>query len=100
MKLQLQHRSIRVRLDRAEFTSLLRGHTLQLDVRHGADALFAMEISGGPGLDLVRGSQGWRLRLPLADLEAYATTLPRRDGLRYDLGDGLGIDVEVDIRGR
>ena len=98
MKLQLQHRAIRVRLDRAEFDSLLRGHALQLDLRHGGDAFLVVEVAGGPGLELARSADGWRLQLPVADLEAYAPTLPRRDGLHFDLGDGFGVDLEVDIR--
>ena len=98
MKLQLQHRSIRVRLDRAEFDSLLQGHALQLDLRHGDDVVLAVEVAGGTRLDLVRSADRWRLQFPLADLEAYAPTLPRRDGLHFDLADGLGIDLEVDIR--
>ena len=100
MKLQLQHRAIRVRLDRAEFDSLLRGLTLRLALRRGDDALFAVEISAGPRLELTRGAEGWRLQLPAGELEAYAPTLPRRDGLHFDLGDGLGIDLEVDLRGK
>ena len=98
MKLQLQHRSIRVRLERAEFDSLLLGRSLRLDLRRGAATLLAVEVVAATGLGLARDGDGWRLELPVSDLEAYAPTLPRRDGLHFDLGDGLGVDLEVDLR--
>jgi hypothetical protein len=98
MKLQLQHRSIRVRLDRAEFTALIEGHPLRLDLRHGADALLAVEVVAGRVAALTRDGHDWRLELPLADLEAWAPTLPRRDGLHFGLDGGLVIDLEVDVR--
>ena len=98
MKLQLQHRAIRVRLDRAEFDTLIRGLTLRLDLLHAGEALLEFEVAVGPDLGMSRHDRGWRLQLPLADLETYAPTLPRRDGLHFDLGDGLGVDLEVDLR--
>lgn len=100
MKLQIGGRGLRVRIDEAELASLRAGEALALAPRVGAHALVDLRVELGDAFAFDARDMALRLRLPRADVEAYAASLPRRDGLRFDLpGDGaLRLDFEVDVR--
>lgn len=102
MKVQLQTGSMRLRIDESELADLLAGNPLALRCAVAATPLFALRLTLSDRLQLqLTPAAGWQLTLPTAALRDYATTLPRRDALVLELGDGaapLRIDLEVDVR--
>ncbi|MFO1407088.1 MAG: hypothetical protein U1F08_06090 [Steroidobacteraceae bacterium] len=100
MNLTLRDRSLRLRVTPGEFAALRGGATLQLSPSHAGRAILSLELACGPSLGFFVDATCWRLVLPAADLDGFAATLPRRDGLHYDLGDGLVLEFEVDVRSR
>jgi hypothetical protein len=101
MKVQLQSRSMRVRIDEAELAELLAGATLDLRVGTADQPLLALRVTLADALRLQQ-DDGWRLQLPSIDVRAYADSLPRRDALVLQVeGEGstaLRIEFDVDVR--
>jgi hypothetical protein len=101
MKVQLQSRSMRVRIDEAELGELLAGATLDLHVGTAGQPLLALRVELADALTL-QHDHGWQLRLPSTEVHTYVDGLPRRDALVLQVeGEGsaaLRIEFEVDVR--
>ncbi|MBL8299429.1 MAG: hypothetical protein JNN30_13910 [Rhodanobacteraceae bacterium] len=103
MKLQLHGQRLRFRIDEAELARLLDGQTLADQTRLGPVQLHERRLHLHDGttaaLDWKDGNLA--LTLPRTAIEDYVTGLPRRDALRFVLGEGeaaLHLDFDVDVR--
>lgn len=103
MKLQIEGSQLRFRLSEAELARLLDGEAV-LDRTTWPEGLATRTLHLS---DIEAPALRWHgadieLTLPRAAVEAYATTLPRRDALAFVLGASeaalLQIDFEVDVR--
>lgn len=97
MKLQLQTGNARLRLDEAELARLLAGEMLVLTIAPWPGADWCLEVALGTALTLRREPR-LQLQLPRATVEAYATTLPRRDACAFALADDFDLRLEIDVR--
>ena len=98
MKLQVQDRSLRLRVDEAGLAALLDGQSLAIDVTHAGRRLLSLVACIGPELRFDCEADAWRLVLPAEAIARYANSLPRRDGLEFELDGGLRLAFEVDVR--
>lgn len=103
MKLQLHGQRLRFRIDEAELARLLQGQTLIDQTRLGPAPSYERRLCLHDGaaatLDWNDGSLA--LTLPRTDVLDYIAGLPRRDALRFVLGEGetaLSLDFDVDVR--
>lgn len=101
MRVQMQARSLRLRLQEDELHRLLDGDTVENrtplpDGRQAVQQVHLARATAWQSEDTT-----WRIALPVADVADYATRLPTRDGLRYslDTSDGaLELQFDVDVR--
>ena len=103
MKLQLEGQRLRLRIDEAELARLLAGETLadptRLAPAQSLERRLCLRDQAAATLDWSGGNIV--LVLPCAAVQDYSTSLPRRDALRFALGEGetaLTLDFEVDVR--
>lgn len=109
MKVQLQTRRLRLRVDEAELATLLGGESIRLTLVHGPAIHWTYTVSLAAALDGVDlaapAPARVSIRLPHGAVQAYAATLPRRDALSFEIessGQGADalerVDFEVDVR--
>jgi len=103
MKVQCSEQRLRLRVDEAELARLQRGEAVTMRTitpvgawQSGIELIDAVEPEW-------RGNLAeWLIRLPQAAVAAYASQLPMRDALRFELpidgGACLQLDFEVDVR--
>lgn len=105
MKLQLSGQTLRVRLSADDVDQLQHaGRCDDATSVAGFRWRRLLSLGDGPQPELSQVDGVWRLTVPRADFDGLLATLPRRDGLQYELaGDSadpvLEIRVEVDLRG-
>lgn len=99
MKVQLQAQTLRFRIDEDELAALLDGAEVlnRTTLPGGAVFVQRLVLAGQDPATLACTPALWQLRLPLAQVQAYATRLPCRDGLEFQL-DPLRLSFEVDVR--
>ena len=100
MKLTISERCLRLRVSSREFAELAGGATLSLSPSRVGSPLVVLTVEAGAALDLHFAGAAWRIVLPAGELAAFGSTLPRRDGLRFELDDELSLELEVDVRNR
>lgn len=103
MKVQLQHQSVRIRLDEDELARLLAGDTLGNLTRFGTAPPWALLVALGEqdAAALVYEGHTPRIVLPAGLIRAYNERLPCRDGLSFALEHGhelLKLQFDVDVR--
>ncbi|MBT2767391.1 hypothetical protein J7J08_07045 [Stenotrophomonas sp. ISL-67] len=103
MKVQLQHQSVRVRVDEDELARLLAGQTLSNLTRLGTAPPWALLIVLGTqdAASLEYEGHAPRIVLPAGLITAYSGRLPCRDGLSFRLEQGheaLQVQFDVDVR--
>lgn len=105
MKLQIEGQRFRFRVDEAELARLLAAESVLDQTQLGEVQIPRRRIVLGSiaTAQLAWGPQEIRLELPQDAVRAYATSLPRRDALSFNLEAGaampaLVIDFEVDVR--
>lgn len=103
MKVQLQHQSVRVRVDEDELARLLAGQTLSNLTRLGAAPPWALLIVLGAQDAASIDCEGHapRIVLPAALITAYSGRLPCRDGVAFHIEQGheaLHLQFDVDVR--
>jgi hypothetical protein len=104
MRLQLEGQHLRVRIDEEELARLLAGAPVHAQTRFGdAFALRARLRLGEVAQPQWAGAvDDWQLTLPAADVREFASRLPTREGLHYQLavreGDALDLLFDVDVR--
>lgn len=103
MKVQLQHQSVRIRVDEGELAKLLAGEALGNITRFGLAPPWAVLLHLGPQdtAEIVYKGTTPLVVLPAALISAYQERLPCRDGLSFQLAQGqetLHLQFDVDIR--
>jgi hypothetical protein len=103
MKVQLQHQSVRIRVDEGELAKLLAGEALGNLTRFGLAPPWALLIQLGQRDTAEIAYKGTTplVVLPAALISAYRDRLPCRDGLSFQLAQGhetLHLQFDVDIR--
>lgn len=103
MKVQLQHQSVRIRLDEDELAKLLAGEALGNLTRFGLAPPWTLLLQLGTKdtAEITYKGTTPLVVLPAALIHAYRDRLPCRDGLAFQLEQGhetLHLQFDVDIR--
>ena len=105
MKIQIQPRALRVRLDEREFAQLLAGAPIvqQLELGGGVGLRHSVELVADDRPVLLATHEHWRLQLPREAVRAYGQRLPCREGMEFTLpldpGQApLRLTFDVDVR--
>ena len=99
MKVQFEARRLRLRVGNAEFAALRAGDTLVVSLDWPGRP-WRLALIAGDSVRIATSGEEVTLVLPRTDLDALATRLPARDGLRYtvELPSGpLDLRFEVDL---
>ncbi|WP_199099469.1 hypothetical protein [Dyella sp. ASV21] len=102
MKVQLQDQTLRVRIDEAELARLLDGAEVSNHTQWPDGVVECQRLALGATPGWQRESDGWRIVLNRAEVHAFASRLPSRDGLPITLavpsGEPLQLLFDVDVR--
>ena len=105
MKLQIKGQQLRFRIDEVELAQLLAGEPLIEQTILNAEQICRRKLLlySAPLPELTWSANAITLKLPQEAVRSYVASLPRRDALRFTLGEGeaaLHLDFEVDVRVR
>jgi hypothetical protein len=102
MKVQLQGQSLRLRIDEAELARLLDGATVDNRTSWPDGRAERHELALGNAPGWLRDGDGWRVTLDDAEVRAFASRLPSREGLSLSLpvpgAEPLELLFDVDVR--
>lgn len=103
MKVQLSDGRARLRVDEAEFAGLLAGETVVSKTAFpGGTWIVRLVTDASPGCAASLHAGVLSLRLSRAEMTAYQSRLPCREGVTWvlagDDGVGVRIEFEVDVR--
>jgi len=103
MKVQLQGQTLRLRVDEHELAVLLAGETVANLTRFGSGGGWSQAIRLHEGLAarLASSADTLQVGLPRQAVLALQASLPSRDGLAFQVGQGddsLEIRFDVDVR--
>jgi hypothetical protein len=103
MNVRFSDRAIRLRVSRAELDQLLSGRAVALELSLPRGRRFRTNVRPA-ALDvwqLDSDPTGFWISLPRSELEVFAQTLPRKEGIehRFETADGeVLVAFEVDLR--
>ena len=103
MKVQCSEQRLRLRITEEELVRLQRGEAVSMRTLTPVGAWQSgIELGEAMQPEWCGSLAEWLIRLPSAAVAAYATQLPSREPLRFELdidsGAVLQIDFEVDVR--
>lgn len=104
MKIQIQHQSLRVRLDERELAQLLGGEMVENHIALAGQGSWrqVVQLNAQPEPTLAGTPDALTIRLPLEAVKALSERLPCRDGLSWELSVGgnpvLQLQFDVDVR--
>lgn len=103
MKIQLHEQSLRVRIDEEELARLLDGSSVSNQTRLPGGVAWGLALALHDAARAVVHSDPShpRVSLPRQAVEALQARLPSRDGLCFELDDGvtaLQLQFDVDVR--
>lgn len=104
MRVQMQGQHLRFRLQDAEFRRLLGGGTVENRTVLPDGRRIVQRVSLAATAGWHADGSTWRIDVPDAEVRAYGTRLPTREGLHFALpvpgGTALDVQFDVDVRDR